>query len=138
MFLSNGITREYWVDFLQRCYDYLCSYEIEKFDFFCSVIRDDIFTMFENDFALCDSDEKAIENKKTLYNTLYEKQFNNSVSSPYSDFSGYFYKRRELWASTRTIVALGAMAWAHSMSSASSPSHPPLESVGGGVDVPLP
>ncbi len=90
MFLSNGITREYWVNFLQRCYNYLTGYEIEKFNLFCSVIRDDIFTMFENDFALCDSDEKAIENKKTLYDTLYKKQFNNSVSSPYSELVDAF------------------------------------------------
>ncbi len=83
MFLSNGITRKYWVDFLQRCYDYLSDHDIERFNFFRSIIHDDIFTMFENDFALCDSDEKAIANKKALYNGLYERQFGNNCLSPY-------------------------------------------------------
>ncbi len=86
-FSSNDITRKYWVDFLQENY-FSLNYCVSSL---YSAIRDDIFTMFENDFSLCGSNDKAtIESKKELYNDLYKRQFGNRSLSPYTELVDAF------------------------------------------------
>jgi hypothetical protein len=108
MFLANGITRNYWVDFLQYCLKKWKDDQsnVENFKSLLLAIRNDILTMFENDFALIHDNKNLnnIEEKQVLYNNLYaiQKKIKPDLPpSPYLLLSSAF--RSSIYSNNWTV-----------------------------------